>query len=528
MTEILEVNNKNSFEKFSYMVNYSDKDYCDDVLTLGLEKTWDNICEYLRNNGENVLGILKVDNFGELYEKGLALVDKNKKKASGQYYTPDDVATVMANWLKPLDGENICDVACGTGKLILTYLQLFEKKEVQKFLSQKRLFLYDIDKTALNVCKSIILYTYGYEYEDDINIICADFLDKNVKLPENCKVITNPPYANISEIPTTWVQTNVQKDTKELYSSFMEKIIEQSKSSVIISPYSFLGGSKFYSLRLLMNDYNGFIVSFDNVPGTIFCGRKHGIFNTNTSNSVRAAITVVQNSPKNGSGFKISPLIRFKAIERNLLLKNDVLESFLNPQFQKVCDTAKMYYKCDKRLDEIFEKWQAISDKTLSDYVTVGGKYSIYMPNTCRYYTTSSAVKMNRNGQISLSFDDEDVFYYVYCLINSSLAYWHWRLYDGGITYPKSLLLTIPVFYSKLSIDDKTFFKDVAQKMISSANDFLITKNNVGLQENIKYPKAYRDKLNQKILDILGIDENANIFDIIHSNMALRVNLCKI
>ena len=135
---------------------------------------------------------------------------------------------------------------------------------------------------------------------------------------------------------------------------------------------------------------------------------------------------------------------------------------------------------------------------------------------------------MNRNGQISLSFDDEDVFYYVYCLINSSLAYWHWRLYDGGITYPKSLLLTIPVFYSKLSIDDKTFFKDVAQKMISSANDFLITKNNVGLQENIKYPKAYRDKLNQKILDILGIDENANIFDIIHSNMALRVNLCKI
>ena len=86
MTEILEVNNKNSFEKFSYMVNYSDKDYCDDVLTLGLEKTWDNICEYLRNNGENVLGILKVDNFGELYEKGLALVDKNKKKGKTYYY----------------------------------------------------------------------------------------------------------------------------------------------------------------------------------------------------------------------------------------------------------------------------------------------------------------------------------------------------------------------------------------------------------------------------------------------------------
>ncbi len=526
MTEILEVNNKNSFEKFSYMVNYSDSDYCDDVVTLGLEKTWNNICEYLKINGENTLGILKVDNFGELYEKGLALVDKNKKKASGQYYTPDDVATVMAKWLKPLEGENICDVACGTGKLILTYLQLFEKNEVQKLLSQKRLFLYDIDKTALKVCKSIILYTYGYEYEDCINIICDDFLNENVKLPPICKAISNPPYANVSNIPETWAQTDVQKDTKELYSSFIEKIIKQSKSAVIISPYSFLGGSKFYSLREVMNNYNGFVVSFDNVPGTIFCGRKHGIFNSNTSNSVRAAITVVQNLSQNKSGFKISPLIRFKAIERESLLKNDVLESFLNPQFQKVCDTAKMYYKCDNRLDEIFKKWQSMSDKNLSDYVTSDGNYSIYMPNTCRYYTTASAEKMNRNGQIALSFDDEDVFYYVYCLINSSFAYWHWRLYDGEIIYSKNLLLMLPVFFSKLSIKDKKFFEEVALEMMASARTFLITKNNVGVQENIRYPKEYRDKLNQKILEILEVDENSNIFDIIHSNMALRVNLC--
>ena len=42
-----------------------------------------------------------------------------------------------------------------------------------------------------------------------------------------------------------------------------------------------------------------------------------------------------------------------------------------------------------------------------------------------------------------------------------------------------------------------------------------INKGYFHKQENIKYPKAYRDKLNQKILDILGIDENANIFDII-------------
>ena len=84
----------------------------------------------------------------------------------------------------------------------------------------------------------------------------------------------------------------------------MEKIFTQSRSAVVITPFSFISGKKFYSLRKEMCDIgNGFIVSFDNVPGNIFCGRKQGIFNTNTANSVRAAITVFNKSNKL-KGFK--------------------------------------------------------------------------------------------------------------------------------------------------------------------------------------------------------------------------------
>lgn len=54
---------------------------------------------------------------------------------------------------------------------------------------------------------------------------------------------------------------------------FMEKIIQQSVSSVIITPYSFIGGTKYYALRKTMNHYHGFIVVFDNVPGNIFKGK---------------------------------------------------------------------------------------------------------------------------------------------------------------------------------------------------------------------------------------------------------------
>lgn len=31
-----------------------------------------------------------------------------------------------------LEGEKVCDVACGTGKLILTYLDLIGEKNAQK------------------------------------------------------------------------------------------------------------------------------------------------------------------------------------------------------------------------------------------------------------------------------------------------------------------------------------------------------------------------------------------------------------
>lgn len=500
--------------------SYFQNKYIDDVKDCGIDVVWDKIIQKIAKLPD---GQKLISEIGGLYEAGLAENDKISKKACGKYYTPEDTAMVMAEWLEKLEGENICDAACGTGQLILTYLKLIGKEAARKILSQKRLYLYDIDKTALNICKATILHLYGKEFDNSIHTICGDFLDKNISLPENCKVIANPPYAGISDIPVSWQQTEIQNETKELYSCFMEKILKQSKSSVIISPYSFLGSGKFYPLRKLMNNYGGFVVSFDNVPGTIFCGKKHGIFNSNTSNSVRAAITVVDGKEKH-KGFRISPLIRFKTVERKDLLNNKVLEDFLPSDRQIINSKNRMYYKCHKNLTGVLAAWQKSSDKTLGGYTTEYGEFEISIPNTCRYYTTASNKKLNRSGQITLKFDDKDVFNYIFCMVNSSFAYWHWRLYDGGITYPKGLLLSMPVFFNKLSKEDKIFFEDTANEMISKADEFAITKNNVGIQENIKYPKRFRDKINTCLLEILKISAKSSDFDVIHSNSAIRVN----
>lgn len=512
----------NDFNK-SQLDKYTLNDYCNDVKRLGLKRVWDKINKYVLNfNNDN--DFLDIRNFAELYEIGLALIDKQQKKKSGQYYTPDDVAYIMSYWFNEIQAENVCDVACGTGKLILTYLDILGWDKARDLIKEGKLYLYDLDDVALSICKTIILKKYGKDLDSKIHDINCDFLDKKISLPENCKVISNPPYALVSKISSSWERSNVTIDTKELYSMFMEKIMLQSKASVIITPYSFIGGNKFYSLRLLMNNYNGFIVSFDNVPGNIFCGRKHGIFNTNTANSVRAAITVVQNKEKY-KGFRLTPLIRFKTEERKQLLESKVLEGFIANRYQMVDKNNKSFSKCHKELQDIYDTWLQKSNKTVNDIVSSKTtSYSIYVPNTCRYFTTASSIELNRTGVMKLNIKDKESFNLLYCLINSSFSYWWWRVFDGGITYPIGLLNQMPIFDNLLNAEDRKFFEDITDEMRSIEKKCIVTKLNAGsIQENIKFPAEYRNRINQRLLNILGFNNvNCDIFDIVHSNCIFK------
>lgn len=501
--------------------SYTIEKYKEDVQKYGLKLTWDAICEFLINSS-NSNDLFNINNLGELYEIGLAVQNKKEKKSNGQYYTPNDVCKVMGKWLYKLNGCSICDVACGTGNLILAYFEIIGRDEVINILKNKLLYLYDLDETALKICKTTILLKYGKEYINNIHDIHCDFLDNTIHLPKNCKVISNPPYASISELGITWEQSTIQKRTKELYSSFMEKIIKESTSAVIITPYSFIGGKKFYSLRELMNNYSGFVISFDNVPGNIFYGKKHGIFNTNTSNSVRAAITVVNNTGE--KGFRISPLIRFKNEERNILLQNECLESFLPNNHQIVSMIQPSYVKCFKELFSLYQDWTTKSDSKLKNFISSNDtNYTIYVPNTCRYFTTGSARKLNRNGSIKLNIIDRKYFGYIYCLINSSFTYWWWRIFDGGITYPVSLLTSLPVFISLLTDEDFKFFDDLCEEMINLEENCITTKLNAGqLQENIKFPSYFRERINEKFIKILKSNVNSKLLNLIHSNKAIK------
>jgi hypothetical protein len=497
-------------------MNYSVEEYKKDIDKNGIEEVWLHILEYCKYSKNDLLNI---SNFGLLYEIGLAHINKENKKENGIYYTPSDVADTLTDYLMGLKGDNICDVCCGTGNLVLSYLEKLGYDKARELIKKGRLYLYDMDELALAICKQSIGIIYGTDCLEYINCICGDFLDKNIHLPDNSRVISDPPYFKITKIEKTWENSQIIKDTKELYSAFMEKILKESSSSVMITPFSFIGIDKFYSLRELMNDYNGFILSFDNMPACIFNGQKQGVFNTNVSNSVRAAITVVENK-KGVNGFKVSPLIRFTAGERSDLLKNEVLNGFIADDYQMVSDINGKYYKCFKEVLPLYKSWIDNSSLVFGDLLIKNKtEYSLSMPKTCRYYVSATRKDLERSGKHILYFNDLYDMEFAYCILNSSFSYLYWRMYDGSVTFTEGLLKSMPVFSNILSVNQKEELHNMVSDMINKEKDYLVYKKNANeMQENVKFPDEYRDKLNQFLVDVLEIDFNIRKLDRIHSN----------
>ena len=104
-------------------------------------------------------------------------------------------------------------------------------------------------------------------------------------------------------------------------------------------------------------------------------------------------------------------------------------------------------------------------------------------------------------------------------MLNSTFAYWYWRLYDGGINCPLTIINSIPVFYNKLTDIQKKEIDNIATEMQKKEKEYLVYKLNAGKeQENIKFPIEYRNRINKIFFEAIGIDKDVSIFNKIHSS----------
>jgi hypothetical protein len=458
----------------------------------------------------DLLEDLSIGEISVLYEYSMARLDSGSRKSNGQFFTPDDVAQFMASYgLKFGDGIWL-DPCSGIGNL--SWHLVNTQKNPEEFL-QKNMILSDKDPLALLIARSLFTLSFQKVKKDLFdglkdNFVEFDFLSVSDlgdidlfrtaneldSIPKHDFVLVNPPY--LATVVDNRFETSKAGD---LYAYFMENIVKTSKGFISITPQSFTNAQKFDSLRnlLLKNYTNLTIFTFDNVPANIFKGIKFGSQNSNQANSMRAAITIAL--PGEGKR-QITSLIRWRSSEREALFSN--VEKFLSD----VTLTKDFFPKVSKDLKKLYQSTRKYP--TLHSLISnVKTDLPLYIPSAPRYFIPALKNPVKRASMKVLYFRNKKDRDLAYLLINSSFAYWWWRVRDGGMTLSLETLTSMPLLEFPVS---KKLVSALEQSELTSK----VYKQNAGApQENVKHPKDLISELNKAV-----VPEFADILDGLHDN----------
>jgi hypothetical protein len=500
----------------------------------GLKKAWVSILathisgtkhlEYVLDSkdfkGTQILDVdliqgLSIGEIGVLYEYSHASIDANSRKSNGQFFTPDDVAQFMVGFASKFPEGRWLDPCSGIGNLSWHLVSL--QSDPEEFLLRS-MYLSDKDEVSLLIARTLLTVSFQDRYKNlfntiEKNFVCFDFLsvadngqtapfakaNDLESIPAHDFIIVNPPYLALSRDDR--FETARSSD---LYAYFLENIIKTSQGFISITPQSFTNAAKFRDLRaLLLRNYSNLtIFNFDNVPGNIFRGIKFGSRNTNTANSIRAAVIVAHP----GKGIhQITSLLRWRSHERKRLFTD--AHKFLS----NVALTDDFFPKVGKKYQSLYSH--------VSDLPKLGTicsptptTYSLHIPSSPRYFIPALKNPVKRSSQHEIFFRSEAERERAYLVINSSLMYWWWRVRDGGMTLSQETLFSLPM--PPVRSNNK-----MVKLLEESESTNKVYKQNAGSpQENVKHPRSLMVRLNNEVLPefadlIIGTHENSDFFD---------------
>jgi tRNA1(Val) A37 N6-methylase TrmN6 len=459
---------------------------------------------------KDLLKDLSIGEIGVLYEYSVTKMNSELRKSNGQFFTPDDVAMFMANFSKKFPSGKWLDPCSGIGNLSWHLVAIQDKPE--QFLIEN-LVLSDRDKLALLIARTLLTISFQDKERNLFHVIAENFIEFDFlsvssnetllnfdainsleKIPKHDFVIVNPPY-----LATEMDARFETAKSRDLYAYFMENIIKTSKGFISVTPQSFTNAGKFVDLRrLLLNSYaNVSIFNFDNVPANLFRGIKFGSKNSNTANSIRAAITIAQ--PGKGN-WHITSLLRWRSHER------DDLFHFAPKHLSSVEFTDEFFPKVSKKYEKIYA--HSCEFPRLRERIsTVPTRFSLFVPSSPRYFISALKSPVKRASQHEIFFNsaqDRDV---AYLLLNSSFMYWWWRVRDGGMTLSQETISSLPVPAFEVN-------KSLINALANSEKINKVYKQNAGsAQENVKHPLSLVARLNELVLP-----ESANVLIDLHGN----------
>lgn len=125
------------------------------------------------------------DVIGNAYEYLISHFAADAGKKGGEFYTPSEVAILLARLLEPKPGDRICDPACGSGSLLIRVAKEIPNNDFALFgqesngstwaLCRMNMFLHGMDSARIEWCNTI---TSSRLLEDDrlmkFNIVVAN------------------------------------------------------------------------------------------------------------------------------------------------------------------------------------------------------------------------------------------------------------------------------------------------------------------------------------------------------------------
>lgn len=444
---------------------------------------------------ENLLEGLSVGEISVLYEYSVALSDPNSRKDNGQFFTPDDVADFMARYSSEFPSGVWLDPCSGVGNL--SWHLAASQPDPEQF-AINRLIVSDRDALALLIARTLFAISFQNREQNlfsklEKNFILFDFLSVSdqshllmsdplaglEQIPKHDFVIVNPPYLALKKSDTKFETAQAA----DLYAYFLENIVKTSAGFISVTPQSFTNASKFRTLRaLLLRSYENLtILNFDNIPGNLFRGIKFGSTNSNTANSIRAAIMVAL--PGKGKP-KITSLFRWRTSERERLFRE--IGAFASD----VELTEEYFPKVSNIFQDLYEATR--SSKTLATMLSNKATgFPLYVPSAPRYFISALLQPVQRSSLRTLYFRNQEDREAAYLLLNSSFMYWWWRVRDGGMTLSLETLTSLPF------IDFKIDRKLIGKLKVSESINKVYKLNSGSQQENVKHDLKLIAKINE-------------------------------
>jgi len=135
------------------------------------------------------------DVFGNAYEYLIRNFASRAGKSSGEFYTPKEVAYLMAEIVQPRPGQSVCDWASGSGGLLLQCRNYLKRQGK----NPDRLFLYaqESNLSTYNISRiNMILHgVKGWEHRHSDSLRSPRHLDDGNRLLKFDRIVMNPPFS---------------------------------------------------------------------------------------------------------------------------------------------------------------------------------------------------------------------------------------------------------------------------------------------------------------------------------------------